>query len=147
MDNWLYVLLITLVPWIELRASIPIGLSMGLDIVPLFLFVVTVNTLLALPLYVALSLTYRQFFQRFSLIRRLVERTQAKGQSYADKYGLLGVSLFIGIPLPGSGVWSGTLVAWFIGMRKRETLLAAFIGNLIAGTIVTVLSLGLLSLF
>ena len=142
---WLYVLLITLLPWVELRASIPAGLALGLDVVPLFVFVITINTLLALPIYVGLSLTYERFFKRSSFIRNLVEKTHEKGRPYVEKYGLLGLSIFIGIPLPGSGVWSGTLVAWLFGMKKRKVLLAAFIGNLVAGTIVTALSLGLLS--
>jgi len=146
-NTWVNVALITMVPWIELRASIPAGLAMGLDVVQLFIFVIIVNTLLALPLYIGLSLTYERFFKRFVFIRNIIERTHAKGKPYVEKYGLLGISLFIGIPLPGTGVWSGTLVAWMLGMKKRQALLAAFFGNLIAGIIVTIVSLGLFSLF
>jgi len=73
-------------------------------------------------------------------------RTQKNIQKYVDKYGELGVALFIGVPLPGSGVYSGALGAYVIGLKLKKFIIADIIGVLIAGTIVTIISTGVLQL-
>ena len=73
-------------------------------------------------------------------------RTQKNIQKSVDKYGELGVALFIGVPLPGSGVYSGALGAYVIGLNFKKFIIADIIGVLIAGTIVTIISTGVLQL-
>jgi len=69
------------------------------------------------------------------------ELINEKIHKYVDKYGLLGVSIFIGIPLPGSGVYSGALGAYLLGINFKKFLIASIIGVLIAGILVTIISL------
>ena len=64
-----------------------------------------------------------------------------------DKYGEIGLAIFIGIPLPGSGVYSGALAAYLIGMNFKRFIIAATIGVFIAGTIVTLATIGGTSAF
>ncbi len=56
---------------------------------------------------------------------------------YVDKYGTIGLALFIGVPLPGSGVWTGALAAFLLGFKRKEFSIANIVGVLIAGVIVT----------
>ncbi|KYK26259.1 hypothetical protein AYK26_05625 [Euryarchaeota archaeon SM23-78] len=64
---------------------------------------------------------------------------QKKSKKYVEKYGELGLAIFIGIPLPGSGVWSGALAANIFGLKFRKYLVASIIGVLIAGIMVTII--------
>ena len=73
--------------------------------------------------------------------------TQRKIKPLVDKYGLFGVSLFIAIPLPGSGSYTGAVAAYILGIGYKKFILANLIGVIIAGTIVTLTSLGILNLF
>jgi uncharacterized membrane protein len=70
-----------------------------------------------------------------------ITKTQKKIHKYVEKYGEIGVAIFIGIPLPGSGVYSGALAAYILGMNYKDFIKAAIIGVLIAGIIVTIISL------
>ena len=61
-----------------------------------------------------------------------------------DKYGYLGLLLFVGIPLPGTGAWTGCFLASLLGMNKKKSAIAAMLGVLMAGIIMMILSFGLL---
>ena len=148
--NLFYVFLITLVPWIELRASIPIGIALGEPWMLVFVVAVLTNAVLGPVVYLALD-KLLPFFRRIRIIdsiyKRIVIRTQRKSNRYVEKYGLLGIALFVAVPLPGSGSWSGALVAFLLGLGYKRFAIANFIGVLIAGAIVTAFWLGLLSIF
>jgi uncharacterized membrane protein len=75
---------------------------------------------------------YEAFFDRF------VERAREKLHQGVEKWGWFGVALFVAVPLPITGAWTGTLGAWVLGLPKRKTLPAVIIGVLISGAIVTV---------
>jgi len=75
---------------------------------------------------------------------RVVERARRKLHDKIEAYGYLGVTLFVGIPLPITGAWTGVLGSWILGLSKRKTFLAVVMGVLISATIVTtVTALGL----
>ena len=146
MSDLLTVVLITLVPWIELRGSIPVGIGFGLDPWLVFLTVIIINILLFFPIFFGMRFLYR-FLSRWGFFERIVTRIRKKGDPYVKKYGVIGLGIFIGIPLPGSGVYSGTLLAWLLGMGWKRAFMAAVIGVLIAGTIIFAASIGALSIF
>ncbi|MBT3814394.1 small multi-drug export protein [Candidatus Woesearchaeota archaeon] len=136
---------ITLLPFLELRASIPYGIfSTNLHWLTVFLICVITNIILAPIIYFLLD-NFVHLFIRIKFIDRIyqkiVVRTQRKVHKSVEKYGVLGLALFIGVPLPGSGVYSGALAAYLLGFRKRDFFLAAVIGVLIAGIIVLLVSL------
>ena len=160
--NLVYLVLLTFLPGVELRLSIPVGLwntpiplpfvgtvnGLGLPLLEVLLVVIIANLVLGIFLFFALDFLVR-LFTRVQFIKeiynRLVARTQKRVGPYVEKYGTIGLALFIAIPLIGSGVWTGAFAAYLLGMRFRKFLVAEIIGVLIAGAIVTLISLGLLT--
>jgi uncharacterized membrane protein len=87
---------------------------------------------------------YKRFFDRF------VERARNKLAGGVAKWGWLGIAVFVAIPLPITGAWTGTLGAWVLGVSKRRTMLAVVLGVIVAGAIVSAvvtLGIGALRLF
>ena len=140
---WLVVL--TLAPFLELRASIPFGIF-GTELywVSVFLICAVTNIVLAPVLFIFYKYLIHLFL-KINLIKRcynkVVVRTQKKIQPYVEKYGTLGLAVFIGIPLPGSGVYSGVLGGELLGFEFKQIMVASVIGVLIAASLVTLLSL------
>ncbi len=134
---------ISLVPGIELRGSIPLGVGLGIH--PLLVFGITVVTNCALvpPYLLFLDLFYDRFLSRWSWFRRLmVERVRVKGEGLITRYGVVGLALFVAVPLPGTGAYSGATLAWLVGMDRRKSTLAVAAGVVIAGVLVTLAATG-----
>ncbi len=138
----LVIAVLTLLPFLELRASIPYGILLGYPWWIVFVVCVIFNIILA-------PLTYFFWNKLIHLVRwikpidklyhKTIERVQKKARKYVEKYGELGLAIFIGIPLPGSGVWSGALAANIFGLRFKKYMVASIIGVIIAGIIVTII--------
>ncbi len=130
----------SLVPISELRGAIPFAVSQGMGILPAFLFCTAVNALVAPIAYLFLSsvhaLLYRWKFYA-SLFDRFVARARAKLHAGVEKYGYLGIFIFVAIPAPLTGAWTGTLGGWVLGMKPWKVMLAVACGVLAAGVIVS----------
>ncbi len=142
-EEILILVLLTLIPFLELRASIPYGiLVLGMNWPLVFVVCVVTNMILGPLIYLFLDKMIHLFL-RIKWIDKCysyyVERTQKRIRKYVDKYGLLGVSVFIGIPLPGSGSYSGALGSYLLGIKFKKFALANLIGVLIAGVLVTLI--------
>jgi len=145
--NILILSAITLIPMLELRASVPFGIfSMKdeLSWIIVAVICIIVNIILGWLIFYILSPIFDLFrkwhwFENFVWPR--LKKAQNKIHPYVEKYGELGVAFFIGIPLPGSGVYTGAFGAYLLGLDKKKFFIANVIGVLIAGTAVTVLSL------
>lgn len=144
----LAVLITAAMPIIELRGAIPFGIALGFS--PLTSFLLSLfGSMIPVPFLIWLiqpifaRLRQQEFFCRW--IDVLCERSLAKSES-VQKYGFWGLIIFVGIPLPGTGVWSGSLVATLLEMPVKSALPAIFIGNLIAGVAVMIISYGALAL-
>ncbi len=146
---------LTCTPLFELRFSIPVAILSGSVHLPFgltvggfgwkwqwaFAFCVFVNILLGPVVFWGIDIFTRLFlrFRLFALIwERLVNRSRKKIEKYVAKYGTLGVALFIGVPLPGSGSYSGALGAYVLGLGRRQFFWANVLGVVIAGILVTV---------
>jgi uncharacterized membrane protein len=145
MSDLLILIGLTLLPFLELRASIPYGVfKTDLSLTVIFLVCVVTNILLAPLLYWFLNNVIHLFLKIKWIDRiyqKIVIKTQKKIHKYVEKYGVLGLALFIGVPLPGSGVYSGALGAYLLGFRKRDFYKSAIVGVLIAGIIVLIVSI------
>lgn len=144
---------ITLIPALELRASIPYGIFMMADSVswPITVLICTIaNIILGWLVFWVMAPVFNiirkwGWFDR--TIWPILEKTQHKIHPHVEKYGELGVAVFIGIPLPGSGVYTGAFGSYLLGLDKRKFAVANVIGVLIAATAVTALSLLILNGF
>jgi len=138
---------ITLIPALELRASIPWGvIKMTQDVPwPVVVLICTIaNIILGWCVFLVLGPVFT-FIRKWKWFDRriwpILERTQHKIHPYVEKYGELGVAVFIGIPLPGSGVYTGAFGSYLLGLDRRKFAIANVIGVLIAATAVTIVSL------
>ena len=138
-DIW-QIVLITLIPTLELRASLPYAiLALEMPWFTAFILVVVINIILGPIVYFALHFFLElvikiPFFNR--VYERSLHKVQTKIKPKVDKYGAWGLALFIGIPLPGSGVYTGALAAFVLDVKPKQFLLATVIGVLIAAVIV-----------
>ncbi len=134
---------LTLIPTLELRYSIPHGWVVYGDTMSPALVVsicIVANILLAPVVWVFLDRVVHLFLRVEWIARlydRIVMRSREKLRPYLEKWGTLGLALFIGVPLPGSGVYSGALGAYVLGFTFRQFMIASVVGVAIAGTAVT----------
>ena len=140
--NYIIVFLISMVPLIELRGAIPVAMTMGLDVVWAYVICV-IGNLLPMP--------FIYFFARKVLIwgadkkftgkffTFCLEKGEKAGQKLVQTTGrgglFLALMLFVGIPLPGTGAWTGTLGASFLNMGFKSTVASVSLGLVIAGVI------------
>ena len=140
-STFFWVVVLTLAPTLELRASIPYALLVaGWPVMTAATVGILANTALAPVLWVFVD-KVMHLFLRVPWIDRIWQayatRKRAKLQRYIDRWGVLGLALFIGVPFPGTGVYSGCAAAYLLGVRFRDFVLASFLGCLLAGSVIT----------
>lgn len=144
MNNILQLILVTLIPTLELRASIPLGIIvMEMPWFEVVIITFIANILLGPIVYILLHLFVDivikiEFINK--IYQKFVIRTQKKIKDKVEKYGELGLALFIGVPLPGSGVYTGALAGFILGVSFKKFFIATVIGVFIAGIVVTIVS-------
>ena len=138
------ILLLSTLPVTELRASIPIGiLVLKQTLGATFFYAIIGNILPIAPIYFLLEPISKRL-SKTELMRKFFEWLFARAKKRAgliEKYEALGLMLFVGIPFPGTGVWTGCLIASLLRMHFVPTFIAATLGVLIAATVVTILTL------
>jgi len=140
------IFLVSMVPVIELRGSIPLALVLS-DIHPLSVFLICVAlNLLVIPLtFKGLDLFAPPLIRRSKRVASIFAWFLRRG--HGRKWGLVGLAAFVGIPLPATGAYTGTLIAYLLGMKRGQAALAIAVGVVIAGVIVTLAALGIISFF
>lgn len=154
MTKYLIAFLVSMVPLIELRGGVPIALGMGMNYTEALIICIVANMLPVPIIY---------FFARKVLIwgadkkyigkffRFCLEKGEKGGQKLTKTAGRSGLfvalMLFVGIPLPGTGAWTGTLAASFLNMGIKSTALAVSLGVVIAGAIMALATTGVFSIF
>jgi len=150
LNDILYLILITFIPTLELRLSIPYGIISGMSASVVIPVVIASNIVLGLIVYFLL-IRFTDYFLRFKWFCRIyypvIDRAHRKTKKYADKYGFWGIALFIAVPIPGSGSYTGALAAYILGMEYKSFALANLIGVIIAGTLVSLATIGIISFF
>ena len=148
--KYLWVFLISMVPIIELRGAIPVAVGMGLPLIPSYIICI-IGNMLPVP--------FIYFFARKVLIwgadkpvigkffTFCLEKGEKGGKKLQAKAGrglFVALLLFVGIPLPGTGAWTGTLAASFLDMDFKSSVIAVMCGVLLAGVIMALISNGVL---
>ena len=136
----------SLLPIIELRGAIPLGAGFGLPFWQTYLISVIWN-ILPVPfilLFIKGILTWMSKcrVKAFNKVAGWLFRKAEKNRGKVEKYASLGLVLFVAIPLPGTGAWTGSLVAAIMDMKFWRAFLSALIGVLVAGVVMTLISYG-----
>ena len=138
-----------MVPLIELRGAIPYGLALGLD--PFFTYALSIiGNCLPVPFILFFIKKILGWMQGCSLpfFRRVATFVIEKGRRgfhKVQRYAILGLFLFVAIPLPGTGAWTGSLIAALLDMKKRHAFPSIFLGVLTAGVIMSLITGGVLA--
>ena len=145
--KYLAVFLVSMVPLIELRGAVPIALGWGLDPVAAYIICILGNMLPVPIIYffarkVLLWGKDKRFIGKFfTFCLRKGERAGQKLASIAGRHGLfVAMLIFVGIPLPGTGAWTGTLGASFLNMGFKSTVASVSLGVIMAGIIMGTIS-------
>ncbi len=143
----LTVFALSLMPIIELRGGILAAKLLDMQLLPAF-FICLVGTLIPTP-FILLFINKIFDWMKGTRFVKLVDRMEQKGRSKFEKinrYKTLGLMIFVAIPLPGTGAWTGSLAAALMKMDFKSAMLSVALGTLIADVIMCVLSYGLLGL-
>ncbi|MBR5156838.1 MAG: small multi-drug export protein [Clostridia bacterium] len=139
LSNELVVFIVSMIPIVELRGAIPFGFVLDMDPWILYLLAV-IGNLLPIPFILMLIRPIIRWFLKTKLLRPIglwLESKVEKNKGKIEKYEFWGLCLFVAIPLPGTGAWTGALVAAFLDMRLGRAFLSIALGVLIAGLIMT----------
>jgi uncharacterized membrane protein len=139
--KYLIVFLVSMVPLIELRGAVPIGTGMGLPW-EWTLIVSIIGNCLPIPIiliFVKKVLTWMRTckIKLFSKVSNFMFEKAEKNRAKIEKYATWGLFLFVAIPLPGTGAWTGALVASLFDMAKKKASISIFSGVIAAGLIMT----------
>ena len=149
MINELTTILVAAAPISELRGAIPLALEVfDFSILKTFILV-WIGNFLPVPIILFLLGPVEKFLRRYSFFNKFFEwlykRTRHKFEGKYLKWGELALVLFVAVPLPATGAWTGSLAAYLFGIPRRYAIISIFLGILIASIIVTLLDLGIVS--
>ena len=141
----------SMLPIIELRGAIPLGAALGLPWWQNY-FIAVVGNLLPVPIILLFVKSVLNWMSkcRVKLFNKIANKMFEKAEKNRDKierYAFWGLTLFVAIPLPATGAWTGTLVAALFDMKFWKSLLSALIGVMIAGVVMTLVSYGVVAAF
>lgn len=148
--DFVMTMLVSMVPVVELRGGIPYGVASGLPVWLAYIAAVLGN-LIPVPFIVVYIRRVFKWIRRHipklnHLLDRLEKKAHLKGATM-QKYQYLGLAVFIAIPLPGTGAWTGALAAAFLDMRLKHAFPAAVLGVAMAGFLISALTYGIASMF
>ena len=156
--NWLtttawgefcFTILVSMIPIVELRGGIPFGVAAGLSVPAAYLAAV-IGNLLPVPFIIVYIRRIFQWMRRhFSRLDRMVDALERKAHlkgRIITRYKYLGLFLFVAIPLPGTGAWTGALAAAFLDMPLRRAIPAITLGVMTAGVIISILTFGIVNI-
>lgn len=146
--DYLYIFLISMVPIVELRGAIPVAVAMGLPTIPTFI-VCIIGNMLPVPFIFFFARKILEWGKDKKVIGKFftwcLQKGEKGGAKLTEKAGrgiYWALFLFVGIPLPGTGAWTGTLAASFLDLDFKKSVIAVIGGVLLAGIIMFVASYG-----
>ncbi|MBN2442738.1 MAG: small multi-drug export protein [Spirochaetales bacterium] len=144
--QYFWPLFLCFLPIAELRGGIPYALLVSkLPVIETYIMCVIANALVGPLVYFFLSTVHKLLIKwkaYNTFFEKIVLRTREKIHDKVEKYGWIGIALFVAIPLPITGAYTGALGAWILGISKAKTFLAVAVGVIISGIIVTSVVLG-----
>ena len=140
--------LVAMVPVLELRAALPFGVGLGLE--PWMALVASIlGNMVPVPFIILFIRYILEWMKKFEKFRRIAEMLEAKAKKHEDKivkYEALGLFILVAIPLPGTGAWTGSLVAALFDIRLRTAVPVIFCGVAAAGIVVFLITYGVVAI-
>ena len=153
LKNYIYIFLLSMVPLFELRGAIPVSQVLGLPIVPSFIVCILAN-MIPVPIIYLFARKVLVWGSDKPVIGKFftfcLEKGEKGGKKLQAKAGrglFVALLLFVGIPVPGTGAWTGTLAASILDMDFKSTVAAVMLGVLLAGMSMMIVSLAGVSIF
>lgn len=141
------VFIISLLPILELRGGLLAAGALNLN--PVIAYIISIiGNILPIPFILLFLTPIFDWMKKTKMFKGIVEKMEAKANKHKDKFEkgeFIALILFVGIPLPGTGAWTGALIASVMGMNKKKAMLAILLGILLASIIMMFLSYGLLN--
>lgn len=153
-DGKIITLIISMFPLIELKGAIPIGVSYGENLITSALLAYAGSSLIVIPLFFLLIPIFN-LLKKIPFIKKLVEKIELVFKQKAEKLAqksngeaedkkrkmlIIGLFIFVAVPFPVTGIWTGTAIAVFLNMKFKDSFLSIVLGNLVAGSIITLLT-------
>ena len=147
--KFVFTLLVSMVPVVELRGGIPFGVAMGLSVPKAYLAAV-IGNMIPVPFIIVYIRRIFQWMRKHmpklnSMVDKLERKAHEKGREIL-RYEYLGLLIFVAIPLPGTGAWTGSLAAAFLDLRLKHAIPTVAAGVLIAGVLISILTFGVASI-
>ncbi len=140
------VFIISMMPLLELRGGLLAAALLKMDFVPAYLISIVGNTL-PIPLVLLFLDKVFNFLKKSKKLNKLISKLEKKilsKKGQIEKYGYLGLLLFVGIPLPGTGAWTGAGLAVLLNLNKKKAFVSIMLGVILASIIMSILSYGIL---
>ena len=150
----LITLLVSMFPLIELKGAIPIGTGLELPLIRSALLAYSGSTLIVIPIFFLLIPIFnllkkikfvKKFIQKVETVfeekaKSVAKNANDKSEDQVRKFLMLALFIFVAVPFPVTGVWTGTGIAVFLNMKFKDAFLPIVLGNLVAGTIITIIT-------
>lgn len=142
------IFLISMLPVVELRGAIPVGAAIGL---PWYLNMIVsiVGNLLPVPFILLFSVKAFEFMKKHNILVKFIEKIENRAKKRSEGLAtgeFIGLMLFVAIPFPGTGAWTGALIAALLQFERKRSFIYITLGVLIAAAIMTAASYGVISL-
>lgn len=143
------IFLISMLPIVELRGAIPVGAAIGL---PWYLNMIVsiVGNLLPVPFILLFSVKAFEFMKKRNILVKFIEKIENRAKKRSEGLAtgeFIGLMLFVAIPFPGTGAWTGALIAALLQFERKRSFIYITLGVFIAAAIMTAASYGVISLF
>lgn len=143
-NKYLAVLIVSMLPVVELRGAIPFGISLGMDWKTVY-FISVIGNIIPIPFIILFFRPIIEYFEKTKLFGNLAAKLKnrtAKKIKNANKFKMLSLFLFVAVPLPGTGAWTGAAIAALMKLRIKDSVPAILAGVLVAGVLMIGLSYG-----
>ena len=140
------IFIVSLLPIIELRGGLIAAAILKVSFVKAFI-ICFIGNLIPIPFILWFIRIVLNWMRKVKLFKNFViwlDKKVEKKKGQIEKFGFWGIVAFVGIPLPGTGAWTGSLIAAMLDMDKKKSFLACMLGIFIAGVIMSILSYGIL---
>ena len=149
LNKMIGIFLISMLPIIELRGAIPIGAAIGL---PWYLNMIVsiIGNMLPVPFILMFSVKAFEFMKKHNIMVKFIEKIENRAKKRSEGLAtgeFIGLMLFVAIPFPGTGAWTGALIAALLQFNRKRSFFYIGLGVVIAAVIMTLASYGVISLF